>query len=203
MAMVDYGAIAFKNGKCIQTDMFTPMIDMVGWEDTEKDTYRYMGVLDFVSPYNSNDKFIDKELPLDLKDEYFAYIGDDELTLAFYKTSFVIVTKKNNIFDRKYINVVDSHYTKWEKWEYHGGYFHKDTNHTDWYDIKIKPHHGYYVLKMKYKGDKYKVYFGFGVDYDYYKKWHIVNYYRYSPSCNIRWIKRWIKDKIYDWRYLR
>lgn len=35
MAMIDYGAIAFKNGKLISTDMFSPMKDMVGWEDTE------------------------------------------------------------------------------------------------------------------------------------------------------------------------
>lgn len=36
MAMIDYGAIAFKNGKLISTGMFTPMKDMVGWEDTKK-----------------------------------------------------------------------------------------------------------------------------------------------------------------------
>ena len=28
MAMIDYGAIAWKNGKLISTDMFTPMKDM-------------------------------------------------------------------------------------------------------------------------------------------------------------------------------
>ena len=39
MAMMDYGAIAFKNGKLISTGMFTPMQDMVGWEDTKDDTY--------------------------------------------------------------------------------------------------------------------------------------------------------------------
>lgn len=39
MAMIDYGAIAFKNGKLISTAMFSPMKDMVGWEDTETDVY--------------------------------------------------------------------------------------------------------------------------------------------------------------------
>ena len=36
MAYSDYGAIAFKNGRLISTDTFTPMIDTVGWEDTEE-----------------------------------------------------------------------------------------------------------------------------------------------------------------------
>ena len=35
MAMIDYGAIAWKNGKLISTDVFTPMKDMVGWDDSD------------------------------------------------------------------------------------------------------------------------------------------------------------------------
>lgn len=35
MAMIDYGAIAFKNGKLISTEMFTPMMNMVGAESIE------------------------------------------------------------------------------------------------------------------------------------------------------------------------
>ena len=37
------------------------------------------------------------------------------------------------------------------------------------------------VRVLNYNGDKYKVYFGYGVDFDAYKKWHIVNYYRSLP----------------------
>ena len=36
MAFIDYGAIAFKNGKCIQNDYFGDMLEMVGWEDEEE-----------------------------------------------------------------------------------------------------------------------------------------------------------------------
>ena len=36
MAMIDYGAIAWKDGKLISTDMFTAMEDMVGWSDNSK-----------------------------------------------------------------------------------------------------------------------------------------------------------------------
>lgn len=49
---------------------------------------------------------------------------------------------------------------------------------TKYNDIIVTKRNGYYVCRWKYKGDKYKVYFGYGVDFDYYKKWHIVNYYR-------------------------
>lgn len=36
IAFIDYGAIAFKNGKCIQNDYFGDMLEMVVWEDEEE-----------------------------------------------------------------------------------------------------------------------------------------------------------------------
>lgn len=177
MAMIDYGAIAFKNGKLISTDMFTPMLDMVGWEDTKDDTYH---------DYNT-----DKDEPLKLKGNYFAYIGDSECTIAFYKCGLRIVERYEDEFwsDAEWFG--DSYYTwsKWVKW-------------IKGHDMKVTKRNGYYVFKWKYKGDKYKVYFGYGVDYDYYKKCRMVNYYR-SPLYFIHKIPRWIKDKIYDYKYCR
>jgi hypothetical protein len=67
-------------------------------------------------------------------------------------------------------------------------------------EMKVTKRNGYYVFKWKYKGDKYKVYFGYGVDFDYYKKYKIVNYYR-SPKFMIYKIPRIIKNKIYDFKY--
>ena len=64
MAMVDYGAIAWKDGKLISTDMFTPMEDMVGWSDNSK--YKLEG-------------------------NYFAYIGDKDLVIGFYKSLCIYV----------------------------------------------------------------------------------------------------------------
>lgn len=64
MAIIDYGAIAWKDGKLISTDMFTPMIDTVGWHDDEID--------------GSN----------------FVTIGDKDLTLGFYKNILTIVRPK-------------------------------------------------------------------------------------------------------------
>ena len=183
MAMIDYGAIAFKNGKLISTDMFTPMIDMVGWEDTENDTC-----------YNYN---TDKECPLSLKGNYFAYIGDANLTVGFYKTMIRIVERWKNSEEGKWeYFVADECFSsgsyKWSKWELY----------VEGNKMKVTKRNGFYVLRWKYKGDKYKVYFGYGVDYDYYKRCRMVNYYR-SPLYFVHKIPRWIKDKIYDYKYYR
>ena len=184
MAMSDYGAIVFKNGKLISTEMFEPMIDAVGWEDTEEDTY---------TEYHSNGKNI---IPLKLKDNYFAYIGDKYCTLAFYKQQMVIVEKyKDGTFGHRIEHFAASYYT-WSKWETYAGC--RDGNFTK---VKVTPRNGYYVCKWNYRGNKYKVYFGYGVDLQYYKKYRIVNYYR-SPEFLIRYkIRWWIKDKIYDFKY--
>lgn len=173
MAMMDYGAIAFKNGKLISTDMFTPMIEMVGWEDTKNDVYHN---------YNT-----DEDKPLMLKGNYFAYIGDSDCTVAFYKTCLCIVERFEDEFWIDSESFGGSYYTwsKWVKWVVDS-------------DMKVTKRNGYYVCRWKYKGDKYKVYFGYGVDYDYYKKCHIVNYYR-SPEFVLKYkILRWIEDKIFD-----
>ena len=63
--MIDYGAIVIKNGKVInQNEMFPDMMNCVGWE---------------------ND---------DARNNYFAYAGNKELTLCFYRTHFVIYENK-------------------------------------------------------------------------------------------------------------
>ena len=182
MAMMDYGAIAFKNGKLISTEMFTPMKDMVGWEDTKDNVYTY---------YPVKGKSVD--LPLELKDNYFAYIGDIDCTVAFYKTSIVIVERYNNK-DKNYFHNYEnfSNRYKWSKWDCYAGRS----------EVKVTRRNGYYVCKWKYKGDKYKVYFGYGVDLPYYKQWRMVNYYR-SPKHLASKAKRWIKGKVdeFKWKY--
>ena len=179
MAMIDYGAIAFKNGKLISTEMFTPMIDMVGWEDTEKDVYR--------------DYYTDEDKPLHLNGNYFAYVGDRDCTLAFYKEQMVIAERYSEGtfgYHHEFFNCTP--YT-WSKWEETAGIY--DGHFAT---VKVTKRNGYLVCKWKYKGDKYKVYFGYGVDLPYYKKCRIVNYYR-SPKWIVKYkIPRWFEDKIDD-----
>lgn len=187
MAMIDYGAIAFKNGKLISTEMFTPMVDMVGWEDTENDAYESRSHI--VGEPES-----DYMKPIKLKGNYFAYVGDKDCTLAFYKEQIVVVERYDDgtfSYHHECFNCTNYIWSKWE--DYAGEGFAK---------IKVTKRNGYLVCKWKYRGDKYKVYFGYGVDLNYYKKCHMVNYYR-SPKYRLYKIKRWFKDKIYDWKYCR
>jgi hypothetical protein len=179
MAMIDYGAIAFKNGKLISTDMFTPMIDMVGWEDTELDVYESRS-------HTDDEPKSDYMKPIDLDGQYFAYIGDKDCTIAFYKCQMVIVSRYDDgpfRYNHEYFNCTNYTWSKWE--DYAGEGFAK---------VKVTKRNGYFVCKWKYRGDKYKVYFGYGVDIDYYLKWHIVNYYR-SPEYMIRKMIRWLKRR--------
>lgn len=146
MAMIDYGAIAWKNGKLISTDMFTPMKDMVGWDDSG---------LDNDEPLTNN---------------YFAYIGDKDFTLAFYKNSMRIYNP-HFTYDDDVIYFGNERFEGWKKWEMWTRANHKDVEIV----VKPKRFHDYYVCHMKYNGDKYKVAFGCGVDLEYYKKWHIID----------------------------
>lgn len=178
MAYIDYGAIVFKNGKLISNGIFDSMIDMVGWEDTKEDTYY---------DYSANE-----DRPLNLNGNYFAYIGDKDCTLAFYKEQIVIVERYYDgtfSYHHEYFNCTPYTWSKWEKSAGIDGGF---------ATAKVTKRNGYLVCKWKYKGNKYKVYFGYGVDLPYYKMSHIVNYYR-SPKWIVKYvIPRWFKDRIYD-----
>lgn len=141
MAMMDYGAIAWKDGKLISTDMFTPMIDTVGWHDNK------------------------------INGSNFVTIGDEDLTLGFYKNIITIVRTEH---------VVEYHFignTEYEGWRYWRKMLIVNEDIVEIF-VKSKRFHDYYVCKLKYRGHKYKVAFGYGVDLDGYKKWHMIDYYK-------------------------
>ena len=165
MAMIDYGAIAWEDGKLIQTEMFEDMESAVGW---------------------SNDA---------LRGNYFTYIGDEDLTLCFYKKIMKVYVKDSELYSED----VYFGFEKFRKWKYwHHWFFVND----EIADIKVRKrfNHDYYICKLKYKGHKYKVAFGYGVDLGYYKKTHIVDYYG-TPWFRVRSWFRNLKDKYEDWRY--
>ena len=76
MAFIDYGAIAFKNGKCIQNSFFMDMKESIG-------------------------RSIDG-----IDGNYFSYIGDSDLVIAFYKCQMVIFT--DTLVDKVYFNCSNS-----------------------------------------------------------------------------------------------
>ena len=171
MAMVDYGAIAWKDGKLISTDMFTPMEDMVGWTDNHK---------------------------YGLEGNYFAYIGDKDFTVGFYK-SMIRIYNATNEYDNEPVYFNCGPFTKWSEWR---KWYLPSSSLSDEVELIVRPrrHHDYYICTMTYRGHKYKVAFGYGVDLAYYKKTHIIDYYG-TPWFRAKELYRDTKDRIKDWRY--
>ena len=156
--------------------MFTPMKDMVGWDDSD----------------------LDIEPPL--KDNYFAYIGDKDFTLAFYKNVMRIYNLACS-YDNDSIFFGSESFGGWREWG-----FWTMTNDNKCVEVIVKPKrfHDYYVCHMKYNGDKYKVAFGYGVDLGYYEKWRIIDYFGtpwYKIGSKWRDIRYDIKLFLYDIKY--
>ena len=173
MAMVDYGAIAWKDGKIISTDMFTDMEDMVGWSD-------------------KND---DKEFKLN--GNCFAYIGDKDFTVGFYK-SIMRIHCPTGLIEDEAIYLNGSSFEGWRCWRR----WYMVDSIDDIVELIVRPRrfHDYYICKMKYRGHKYKVAFGYGVDLKYYKKTHIIDYYG-TPWFRVKSICRDIKYNFRDWKW--
>ena len=99
--------------------------------------------------------------------------------------------------EKYYVNSewLDQTHYKWSKWSAQFGEY-------KWHgNLVVKKKNGYYVCRWKYKGDRYKVYFGYGVDLNLYKKTkliHFVNYFR-LPQHVIKKFFRELRYKIEDW----
>ena len=188
MAVIDYGAIAFENGKLISTGMFTKMKDTVGFSDKENPL-----------PGRENESSIDGN--------YFVVVGDEDVIVAFYKTTMVWFTRDyydpenrdKYVFKENREFFGSSNYISWRRWEM------RQCLKYGMVKIIVKPKNGYYVAKITIYGNfpttrdnivtTYKVYFGYGVDYNFYKKTKRVNYYR-SPEYFIHKLPSEIKWKM-------
>lgn len=173
MAVIDYGAIGFKNGKLISTGMFTPMEITCGFSDKN------------ACLPNRTTTFADN---------YFLTIGNEDILIGFYKEQihwWVKIFNDTYCSGQEYLNC--SPYDRWHSYDN----FLLGQNSSA--DIHIKRRNGYYVayiyIKNNYdKVDTYKVYFGNGVDYDFYMKTGRINYFR-SPEYLLKKLKSRIRRK--------
>ena len=136
MAMIDYGAIAKKNGKLLTTEFFTPMIETLGFE-CDKDNRE-----------------------CDLKGNYFVYLGDKDFYIAIYRGSINIFKNTNEFVDRIGDLVqyeVTYHETKFR--------YKRIINGVN-FDIKRFDTGNRYKVRFCYKGDMYEAIYGYGVDLD-------------------------------------
>lgn len=138
MAMIDYGAWVFKNGKLINEDQFfMNMEESVGWTDRGKNRYS-------------------RE---DLDGNYFAYVGDRELTIAVYKCVAVFVRDQQerktvyHVGDQKAVHLYNHDLP--DGWELPPIHIHiKNLSDT------------VCVMEFGYKGDFYRIVYGYGIDSD-------------------------------------
>lgn len=138
MAMIDYGAWVFKNGKLMNEDQFfMNMEQAVGWTDEGK------------HPYTRED----------LAGNYFAYVGDEDLTVAVYKCVAVFVRNKKDrktvyhVANQKAIHLYNEDLP--EGWDLQPIHIHiKNIGDTDC------------VMEFGYKGDFYRIVYGYGIDPD-------------------------------------
>lgn len=153
MAVIDYGAVVFKNYECLNpAQLFTSMKDMVGWEDDDTYTYR-----------NSNNEIES----IKLKDEYYAYAGDKDVTVGFFKESICICGKYKHPTrggETHYViyEALNLSNYKWKSWHWQSAKAGK---------MQISHRFGHLVFKWKYKGEYWKVHFGYGVRYKWYMKY--------------------------------
>lgn len=181
MAMIDYGALVFKNGMLVnENEFFMDMKESVGWVDIEpirvpdcsclidvlghgdmrsdcKNCPRAQYVKHEVDgklrKYINADCMGRKLYETPLNENYFAYVGDKKLTLAFYKTTCTIVV------DGKVIETI---------W----GTNKNNTTHRVLHlnyagvDIKINRFVPGNVLhaSLAYNGDFYHIIYGYGID---------------------------------------
>ena len=164
MAMIDYGAVVFKNGKLInENQLFVEMKDMVRWDDEERVYINTSNGEEYKHSY--------------LHGNHFAYIGDEDFTIGFYKTYCRISWKDN--YDYLYA-CLDLDRRKSHTFTYNG------------HSFKLKQI-GYrqYQCLMDYKGDHYNVIFGYGIDPNL-KVWNNVKYI-YCDKKTVRKIDRFLR----------
>jgi len=166
MAMVDYGAVLKKNGIVIhRDDFFMDMQEAVGF---------------------TIDSLIDEDgYDYQINDNYFVYIGDEELLICVYKTQLLIISN-NKVIHRVFETNIDSYsmHDKFRlKFEVNGIKF----------DIKRIGNESKYYLRYWYKNNLFECIYGYGIDNN------IKDWYYYSNKER-RIAKEFFKDT--PWKIL-
>lgn len=151
MAMVDYGAILFKNGVFQNRDQFfMDMQDSVGWVDRPRIKYDDCDCKTEIGDCKGN-KIINKRID----GNYFVYAGDNHFTAAFYKTYSVFCLDEIKVK------------TVW------GCQSDDGINHRSLHfkigevNVHIKEiNYNVFECRFTYKENQYLIIYGYGIDTD-------------------------------------
>lgn len=181
MACIDYGAVVLKDGKQINHDLFEDMLDAVGWIDEPRRRYDDCWLVD-ENGRSMCDECIKRTVKHFSHPElgewdatvgdcrgmritasncidgnYYAYIGDKELTLCFHKNRVAVVDNSRVVM------------TFGDMWDYDttGRMSIRECVGSSKTLIHLKRiADGVWHLSTKYKGSRYDVIFGLGIDPD-------------------------------------
>lgn len=194
MALIDYGAVVFKNGKQINHNMFMDMLSAVGWVDRPRRRYpdcdrvdkKGFSICDEDCPHINketihDDRYGDYSVVIsDCKDNvfksgnnidgnYFVYVGDEHLTVAVYRHTGRIIEDKKIYHDF------------WGSEKYDANRWFEDWRHLSTrtniagVDFHFKSIVCGFVdsVGFTYKGNRYDIVYGYGIDPDM-KTWNNV-----------------------------
>ena len=176
MAMIDYGAILKKNGKIVnRNQFFMNMEEAVGWTDsprirhndcnyTDETGYSLcmtcpranfihhsdpeLGEWESFESDCRNNKFSIKSIG----GNWFAYAGDTEFVVGFYKHQVMTWYKGEQKIH-------------WLRWDYTRKYsIYIEVGGTKLHFKALSENKDAYYGRIRYKGDLYEVVFGYGID---------------------------------------
>lgn len=202
MAMIDYGAILKKNGKIVNRDeFFMDMETAVGWTDyphvkyEDCDCINEDGYSDCENCPRANREYQANSnyywLISDCRDivpnskhmegNWFAYAGDTELVVGFYKQMVMTWYKGEQKIH-------------WLRWDYVGRYsIYLEVGDTKLHFKALSNHKDAYYGRFHYKGDLYEVVFGYGIDPDQ-STWNRVKK-DYCDKKTIRFVDKFWEEK--------
>lgn len=206
MAMIDYGAILKKNGKIVNRDeFFMDMKTAVGWTDYPHVKYEDCDCLDedghsdcwnclrancvihkFEDGLEEWKDFISdcrgvKPDSNHMEGNWFAYAGDTELVVGFYKQMVMTWYKGEQKIH-------------WLRWDYAGKYsINIEVGGTKLHFKALSENKDAYYGRFRYKGDLYEVVFGYGIDPDQ-STWNRVKK-DYCDKKTIRFVDKFWEEK--------
>ena len=187
MAVIDYGAVLFKNGVQQNHEMFMDMLKAVGWVDNPR--IKYPDCDCFYDGYQPGAVFSNCEecpraewIHVDgetqswdyvgadcrgnsthvsggIDGNYFVYVGDKHFTAVFYKNRAGFYEDGKRV---SYWYGAESSYDRQERW------YHKSARlvvgGVSIHIKEIAPNISW--ARFSYKGDHYDVVYGYGIDHD-------------------------------------
>lgn len=187
MAMIDYGAVVFKNGEQVNHELFMDMLDAVGWVDCPRRRYPDCDHVDekgfsqchdcsrAMKKAYHNDEFGNWESPYadckgnqwsdtsKIDGSFFVYVGDEHLTVAAYKNGAIVIVDKKIVHEFWESENYTSNFNFASLWNHLSSY--AEVDKVKFHLKAVDPGHVQW-LRFTYNGNHYDIVYGYGIDPD-------------------------------------